>query len=221
MLDAYERYDYVTMYQTVQNFINVDLSNFYLDYGKDILYIEKENAPIRRSLQTVLYKILKELNLILAPVLVHTAEEIYEHTPYTDKESVHLEHYPEREETDEALIEKWSKFMSVRDDVYKALEEARNEKVIGKSLDAKVTLTEPTDLNLDDIRGSLAQFFIVSQVEVVDKLEDGKSFDNVTVKVEHADGERCNRCWNYSTAESLVNHDDDICPRCREVVDSL
>ena len=221
MLDAYERYDYVTMYQTVQNFINVDLSNFYLDYGKDILYIEKENAPIRRSLQTVLYKILKELNLILAPVLVHTAEEIYEHTPYTDKESVHLEHYPEREETDEALIEKWSKFMSVRDDVYKALEEARNEKVIGKSLDAKVTLTEPTDLNLDDIRGSLAQFFIVSKVEVVDKLEDGKSFDNVTVKVEHADGERCNRCWNYSTAESLVNHDDDICPRCREVVDSL
>ena len=221
MLDAYERYDYVTMYQTVQNFINVDLSNFYLDYGKDILYIEKENAPIRRSLQTVLYKILKELNLILAPVLVHTAEEIYEHTPYTDKESVHLEHYPEREETDEALIEKWSKFMSVRDDVYKALEEARNEKVIGKSLDAKVTLTEPADLNLDDIRGSLAQFFIVSQVEVVDKLEDGKSFDNVTVKVEHADGERCNRCWNYSTAESLVNHDDDICPRCREVVDSL
>ena len=221
MLDAYERYDYVTMYQTVQNFINVDISNFYLDYGKDILYIEKENAPIRRSLQTVLYKILKELNLILAPVLVHTAEEIYEHTPYTDKESVHLEHYPEREETDEALIEKWSKFMSVRDDVYKALEEARNEKVIGKSLDAKVTLTEPTDLNLDDIRGSLAQFFIVSQVEVVDKLEDGKSFDNVTVKVEHADGERCNRCWNYSTAESLVNHDDDICPRCREVVDSL
>ena len=221
MLDAYERYDYVTMYQTVQNFINVYLSNFYLDYGKDILYIEKENAPIRRSLQTVLYKILKELNLILAPVLVHTAEEIYEHTPYTDKESVHLEHYPEREETDEALIEKWSKFMSVRDDVYKALEEARNEKVIGKSLDAKVTLTEPTDLNLDDIRGSLAQFFIVSQVEVVDKLEDGKSFDNVTVKVEHADGERCNRCWNYSTAESLVNHDDDICPRCREVVDSL
>jgi isoleucyl-tRNA synthetase len=221
MLDAYERYDYVTMYQTVQNFINVDLSNFYLDYGKDILYIEKEDAPIRRSLQTVLYKILKELNLILAPVLVHTAEEIYEHTPYTDKESVHLEHYPEREETDEALIEKWSKFMSVRDDVYKALEEARNEKVIGKSLDAKVTLTEPADLNLDDIRGSLAQFFIVSQVEVVDKLEDGKSFDNVTVKVEHADGERCNRCWNYSTAESLVNHDDDICPRCREVVDSL
>lgn len=220
MLDAYERYDYVTMYQTVQNFINVDLSNFYLDYGKDILYIEKEDAPIRRSLQTVLYKILKELNLILAPVLVHTAEEIYEHTPHTDKESVHLEHYPEREETDGELIQKWQKFMMVRDDVYKALETARNEKVIGKSLDAKVTLTQPADFNLDDIRGNLEQFFIVSQVEVADEIADGIEYDVVTVKVEHADGERCERCWNYSTADALVNGEDDICPRCREVVDA-
>lgn len=220
MLDAYERYDYVTMYQTVQNFINVDLSNFYLDYGKDILYIERADAPIRRSLQTVLYKILKELNLILAPVLVHTAEEIYEHTPHTDKESVHLEHYPEREETDGELIQKWQKFMMVRDDVYKALETARNEKVIGKSLDAKVTLTQPADFNLDDIRGNLEQFFIVSQVEVADEIADGTEYDVVTVKVEHADGERCERCWNYSTADVLVNGEDDICPRCREVVDA-
>ncbi|CDZ99431.1 Isoleucine--tRNA ligase [Jeotgalicoccus saudimassiliensis] len=220
MLDAYDRYDYVTMYQTVQNFINVDLSNFYLDYGKDILYIEAEDAPIRRSLQTVLYKILKELNLVLAPVLVHTAEEIYEHTPHTEKESVHLEHFPEREETDAALIDKWQKFMMVRDDVYKALESARNEKTIGKSLDAKVTLTQPLDFNLDDIRGNLEQFFIVSQVEVADSVEGGTEYEVVTVKVEHADGERCDRCWNYSTADSIVNGEDDICPRCREVVDA-
>lgn len=221
MLDGYDKYDYVTMYQTVQNFINVDLSNFYLDYGKDILYIEKVDAPIRRSLQTVLYKILKELNLLLTPVLVHTTEEIYEHTPYTEKESVHLEHYPEREETDQALVEKWQKFMAVRDDVYKALEVARNEKVIGKSLDAKVTISQPENLDLDEIRGSLAQFFIVSQVEVVDTLEGGTSYDHVNVKVEHAEGERCNRCWNYSTADSIVSGEDDICPRCREVVDAL
>ncbi|CAD2078155.1 isoleucine--tRNA ligase [Jeotgalicoccus coquinae] len=220
MLDSYDRYDYVTMYQTVQNFINVDLSNFYLDYGKDILYIEDADAPIRRSLQTVLYKILKELNLVLAPVLVHTAEEIYEHTPHTEKESVHLELFPDREETDAALIGKWQKFMTVRDDVYKALEAARNEKIIGKSLDAKVTLTQPADFNLDDIRGNLEQFFIVSQVEVADAVEGGTEYDVVTVKVEHADGERCDRCWNYSTAETLVEGEDDICPRCREVVDA-
>lgn len=220
MLDAYDRYDYVTMYQTVQNFINVDLSNFYLDYGKDILYIEAEDAPIRRSLQTVLYKILKELNLVLAPVLVHTAEEIYEHTPHTEKESVHLELFPEREDTDAVLVEKWQKFMTVRDDVYKALEAARNEKTIGKSLDAKVTLTQPADFNLDDIRGNLEQFFIVSQVEVADTAEGGTEYDVVTVKVEHADGERCDRCWNYSTAETLVEGKDDICPRCRDVVDA-
>src|SRR5699024_4346968 len=71
MLDAYERYDYVTMYQTLQNFINVELSNFYLDYGKDILYIEAADSHIRRSMQTVIYKILTELNTLLAPVLVH------------------------------------------------------------------------------------------------------------------------------------------------------
>jgi len=110
--------------------------------------------------------------------------------------------------------------MMVRDDVYKALETARNEKVIGKSLDAKVTLTQPADFNLDDIRGNLEQFFIVSQVEVADEIADGIEYDVVTVKVEHADGERCERCWNYSTADALVNGEDDICPRCREVVDA-
>lgn len=110
--------------------------------------------------------------------------------------------------------------MAVRDDVYKALETARNEKVIGKSLDAKVTITQPADFNLADIKGSLEQFFIVSQVKVADTLADGTEYDVVTVKVEHADGERCNRCWNYSTADSIVSGHDDICPRCREVVDN-
>ena len=221
MLDAYERYDYVTMYQTVQNFINVDLSNFYLDYGKDILYIEKENAPIRRGLQTVLYKILKELNLILAPVLVHTAEEIYEHTPYTDKESVHLTYMPEKGEVDTELLKKWETAMNVRDDVYKALEVARSEKVIGKSLDAKVSLVLPegmTDLGVDT---KLNQLFIVSQAEIVDELTDGEIYGKTTIKVEHANGEKCNRCWNYVTDENLVSGKDDVCDRCRDVVDSL
>ncbi len=167
MRGCYDRYDYVSMYQSLQNFINVDLSNFYLDYGKDILYIENEDAHIRRSMQTVLYRILTELNRLLAPVLVHTAEEIHQHTPYVEKESIHLEYLPEEAEVDTALVEKWKHFMDVRDDVLKALEEARNEKVIGKSLEAKVHVT-----------------------------------------------------WNYSTAESIHGGDDDICPRCREVVDT-
>ncbi|GAA3718504.1 isoleucine--tRNA ligase [Salinicoccus jeotgali] len=221
MRDCYDRYDYVTMYQSLQNFINVDLSNFYLDYGKDILYIEKQDAHIRRSMQTVLYSILTGLNRLLAPVLVHTAEEIYQHTPYTEMESVHLEYLPEAKEVDTALTAKWKHFMDVRDDVLKALEEARNDKVIGKSLEAKVYVTQPDDMNYSDINGRLEQLFIVSQVEVVESLEDGRQYDNIKVKVVHAEGTRCERCWNYSTAPSIDGGEDDICPRCREVVDQL
>lgn len=221
MRDCYDRYDYVSMYQALQNYINVDLSNFYLDYGKDILYVERENAHIRRSMQTVLYKILTDLNRLLAPVLVHTSEEIHQFTPHVEKESVHLEYLPEAAEVDAELVRKWKHFMAVRDDVFKALEVARNEKVIGKSLEAKVYVTQPDGLDFDGINGKLEQLFIVSQVEVADKLPDGRVYDHVTVKVEHADGTRCERCWNYSTAESINEGDDDICPRCREVVDAL
>ena len=218
LLDAYERYDYVSMYQTLQNFINVELSNFYLDYGKDILYIEAEDSHIRRSMQTVLYKILTELNTLLAPVLVHTAEEIYEFTPHTSKESVHLELYPEKEDVDSALLDKWKYFMDVRDDVLKALEVARNEKVIGKSLEAKVQVTVPEDLNYEDLNSKLEQLFIVSQVEVVDTLDDAHKHKHIHVAVQHADGARCERCWNYSEDASIVDGTKDICPRCQEVL---
>lgn len=218
MLDAYERYDYVTMYQTLQNFINVELSNFYLDYGKDILYIESADSHIRRSMQTVIYKILTELNTLLAPVLVHTAEEIYEFTPHTEKESVHLELFPESEDVDTALLTKWNYFMDVRDDVLKALEVARNEKTIGKSLEAKVTVTQPEDLNYDDLNSALEQLFIVSQVDVVDSLDDAPKYKHIHVDVRHADGARCERCWNYSTDATIVDGDADICPRCQDVL---
>lgn len=218
LLDAYERYDYVSMYQTLQNFINVELSNFYLDYGKDILYIEAEDSHIRRSMQTVLYKILTELNTLLAPVLVHTAEEIYEFTPHTGKESVHLELYPEKEDVDNALLDKWKYFMDVRDDVLKALEVARNEKVIGKSLEAKVEVTVPETLKYEDLNSRLEQLFIVSQVEVVDTLDESTKQKHIHVAVQHADGTRCERCWNYSTDASIVEGTTDICPRCQEVL---
>ena len=216
--DNYDAYNYITIYQSLQNFINVDLSNFYLDYAKDILYIEKEDSRVRRSVQTVLFRILEDLTKILAPVLVHTAEDIYDHSPNRTAESIHLTHFSDKEEVDEAVLEKWAQIMAVRDDVYKALEVARNEKVIGKSLDAKVTLTLPEGLDKDSINSEFTQLFIVSQVEIVDELEDGTAYANSTVKVEHADGEKCARCWNYKTDENLVTGKDDICDRCRSVV---
>ncbi|HDJ1329537.1 TPA: isoleucine--tRNA ligase, partial [Staphylococcus aureus] len=139
-INNYENFDYLNIYQEVQNFINVELSNFYLDYGKDILYIEQRDSHIRRSMQTVLYQILVDMTKLLAPILVHTAEEVWSHTPHVKEESVHLADMPKVVEVDQALLDKWRTFMNLRDDVNRALETARNEKVIGKSLEAKVTI---------------------------------------------------------------------------------
>lgn len=139
-LDNYDNYDYLDIYQELQNFINVELSNFYLDYGKDILYIEEQNAHKRRSMQTVLYQIVVDMTKLLAPILAHTSEEVWSHIPHVEEESVHLTRMPERVAVDAEFMEKWNTFMKLRDDVNRALEVARNEKVIGKSLEAKVVI---------------------------------------------------------------------------------
>ncbi|WP_041495005.1 isoleucine--tRNA ligase, partial [Staphylococcus aureus] len=120
-INNYENFDYLNIYQEVQNFINVELSNFYLDYGKDILYIEQRDSHIRRSMQTVLYQILVDMTKLLAPILVHTAEEVWSHTPHVKEESVHLADMPKVVEVDQALLDKWRTFMNLRDDVNRAL----------------------------------------------------------------------------------------------------
>ncbi|MDT3946744.1 isoleucine--tRNA ligase, partial [Staphylococcus aureus] len=149
-INNYENFDYLNIYQEVQNFINVELSNFYLDYGKDILYIEQRDSHIRRSMQTVLYQILVDMTKLLAPILVHTAEEVWSHTPHVKEESVHLADMPKVVEVDQALLDKWRTFMNLRDDVNRALETARNEKVIGKSLEAKVTIASNDKFNASE-----------------------------------------------------------------------
>ncbi|ARJ51623.1 isoleucine--tRNA ligase [Staphylococcus lutrae] len=222
-LDHYEAFDYLDIYQEVQNFINVELSNFYLDYGKDILYIEQENAHQRRSMQTVLFEILVRMTKLLAPILPHTTDEVWSHIEQVDEESVHLTNMPERETVDQALLDKWSQFMGLRDDVNRALEAARNEKVIGKSLEAKVKIANsPSFDTLAFLEGftNLHQLFIVSQVELVDTLE-GNVYEYGTIAISHADGEKCARCWNYSDDLGRVGELDHLCPRCQEVVKTL
>ncbi|HDE6453291.1 TPA: isoleucine--tRNA ligase [Staphylococcus aureus] len=224
-INNYENFDYLNIYQEVQNFINVELSNFYLDYGKDILYIEQRDSHIRRSMQTVLYQILVDMTKLLAPILVHTAEEVWSHTPHVKEESVHLADMPKVVEVDQALLDKWRTFMNLRDDVNRALETARNEKVIGKSLEAKVTIASNDKFNASEFLTSfdaLHQLFIVSQVKVVDKLDDqATAYEHGDIVIEHADGEKCERCWNYSEDLSAVDELTHLCPRCQQVVKSL
>ncbi|EKH2199247.1 isoleucine--tRNA ligase [Staphylococcus pseudintermedius] len=222
-LDHYESFDYLNIYQEVQNFINVELSNFYLDYGKDILYIEEKNAHKRRSMQTVLFEILVNMTKLLAPIIPHTAEEVWSHIEQVDEESVHLTNMPTKEEVDQALLDKWNTFMALRDDVNRALEAARNEKVIGKSLEAKVKIGNSSSFDtLAFLEGfnDLHQLFIVSQVELVEDTK-GEAYQHGTIEIAKADGEKCARCWNYSESLGSVGELDDLCPRCQEVVKTL
>ncbi|EKF8404127.1 isoleucine--tRNA ligase [Staphylococcus pseudintermedius] len=222
-LDHYESFDYLNIYQEVQNFINVELSNFYLDYGKDILYIEEKNAHKRRSMQTVLFEILVNMTKLLAPIIPHTAEEVWSHIEQVDEESVHLTNMPAKEEVDQALLDKWNTFMALRDDVNRALEAARNEKVIGKSLEAKVKIgNSPSFDTLAFLEGfnDLHQLFIVSQVELVEDTK-GEAYQHGTIEIAKADGEKCARCWNYRESLGSVGELDDLCPRCQEVVKTL
>ncbi|PCF42081.1 isoleucine--tRNA ligase [Staphylococcus delphini] len=222
-LDHYESFDYLNIYQEVQNFINVELSNFYLDYGKDILYIEEKNAHKRRSMQTVLFEILVNMTQLLAPIIPHTAEEVWSHIEQVDEESVHLTNMPAKEDVDQPLLDKWNTFMALRDDVNRALEAARNEKVIGKSLEAKVKIgNSPSFDTLAFLEGfnDLHQLFIVSQVELVEEAQ-GEVYQHGIIEIAKADGEKCARCWNYSESLGSVGELDDLCPRCQEVVKTL
>ncbi|MEC5300387.1 MULTISPECIES: isoleucine--tRNA ligase [Staphylococcus] len=223
-LDHYDNYDYLDIFQEVQNFINVELSNFYLDYGKDILYIEERDSHKRRSMQTVLYQIVVDMTKLLAPILVHTSEEVWSHIPHVEEESVHLTNMPERVEVNREFVDRWNTFMKLRDDVNRALEVARNEKVIGKSLEAKVVIGSNDNFDATSFLqqfADLQQLFITSQAEVVDQVENGIPYQYGDIRIEHAHGEKCERCWNYSESLGSVGELNNLCPRCQEVVKTL
>lgn len=212
----YEKYEYQNVYKTTNNFITFKLSNFYLDFTKDILYIEKEDSLVRRSVQTVLYNILKDLVVLLAPILPYTSEEVYRFIPGEKLESVHLNDMPEAP-TYEFDSKLWELFFDVKDDVFKALEEARNEKVIGSSLEAEVKLNlgEKYKPVQEQLEKYLHQLLIVSKVEFIND-ETLPKASTIKVEVLKSNGHKCNRCWNY-----VDELDGDICHRCSEILKEI
>ena len=223
---SYEKYEFATIYHAVNNFCTLDLSSFYLDFAKDVLYIEAKDNLERRSIQTVLHESLLSLVKLVAPILPHTADEVWDYIGSVTEESVQLTDLPEYKELPNAIAleEKWTSFMNLRDDVLKALEEARNEKIIGKSLAAKVTLyvNDSTKTLLDSIQENLMQLFIVSGFEVAgaykEAPESAIKLEHAAIVITKAEGETCERCW-VVTPE--VGKDADLptlCPRCASVV---
>ena len=216
---AYNDYNYDEVYKLINNYI-ANLSNFYLDFTKDILYIEKADSLERRSVQTVLYETLYALIRLMAPILPYTSEEVYKLMPGVKEDSVHLEHMPEVVTYKNAgeIKEMWNLFFLIKNDVYKALENARNDKVIGKSLEAKVRLNllDEDRETLTPILSDLKQLFIVSDVVIT--TDDLPKYEYAGVEVSKFNGERCERCWNYFDELDLT---DNVCPRCVEVLKSM
>ncbi|MFC3040259.1 isoleucine--tRNA ligase [Virgibacillus xinjiangensis] len=220
--ESYDRFEYSPIFHQIHNFCTVDLSSFYLDFAKDVLYIEAKNNKRRRSIQTGYYEILTTLVKLLAPIIPHTTDEVWEYIPGVEAESVQLTDIPEPRDIAgyEQIEDKWDHFMNVRDDVLKALEEARNEKIIGKSLEAKVTLA-PKDAHTKQVLQEmehLHQFLIVSEADISNQTASGNDYKYVEVSVEKHPGEKCSRCW---VASETVGHDHDhpeLCSRCAEVV---
>jgi len=224
--NAYENYEFAGIYHAVNNFCTLDLSAFYLDFAKDVLYIEAADHPERRAIQTVLYESLLTLTKMVSPILSHTADEVWKFIPAVQEESVQLTDLPEYQELQGAkeLEEKWNAFLSVRDDVLKALEEARNEKVIGKSLTAKITLyvNEKTRALLDSIEENMKQLFIVSGFEVAGSYEQAPDnavkLETAAIVITKAEGETCERCWIVTPEVGQNPEHKTLCPRCAEVI---
>ncbi len=217
VLAGYEAYDFQAAYNALYNFCTVTLSARYFDIIKDRLYIFAPRSVERRSAQTALYTIVDTLSRLLAPILVFTADEAWENLPAQSLASVHLAEFPAASAADNGeLMANWERIFAIRDDVMKALEEARNEKRIGSPLEAKVVVTADagTTRFLLDYYDQLRYIFIVSQVEV----HEGDKFG---VVIERADGEKCERCWNYSTRVGEFTKYPTVCERCADALTEI
>ena len=217
--EGYNSFDFHIAFHAIHNFCVIDMSNFYLDIIKDRLYCEKENSELRRAAQTTMYRILSAVARLAAPIISFTAEEIWQFMPHSaddDKQSIFLNQMPEKSglELSDAFVEKWSFIYSTREAVNKVLEEARNAKTIGKSLEANIII-KSCEADYDkyvQLSEQLAEILIVSGVSVE------KSEGETAYEVVKAEGEKCERCWCYSKSVGNDSEHPTLCARCAAAV---
>ncbi|MCZ2492409.1 isoleucine--tRNA ligase [Dellaglioa carnosa] len=225
VLDNYAEYDFLAIYKKVITFISNDLSAFYLDIAKDIVYIEAEDSFERRSMQTVLYQIVTTMAKLLTPILPHTTEEVWDYLKEPE-EYIQLSEMPEVAHFDGEIkiVENWQAFMKMRSHVLKALEDARDAKLIGKSFEAKVSLyvNDSDKALLDALNTDVRQQLIVSDLEILsveNAPEDATKFDDLAVKVEVASGDVCQRCRMIKTDVGENPELPTLCHRCATIVE--
>ncbi|MCB4942644.1 isoleucine--tRNA ligase [Streptococcus mutans] len=223
---AYSHYDFMTIYKAVVNFVTVDLSAFYLDFAKDVVYIEAADDLARRQMQTVFYEILVNITKLLTPILPHTSEEIWSYLEHEEEAFVQLAEMPEAQEfaNQDEILDTWSAFMSLRDQAQKALEEARNAKIIGKSLEAHLTVyvSEEVKTLLTALDSNIAQLLIVSQLTVTQEQapKNALVFEDVAFSVEHARGHVCDRCRRIDETVKERPYHVTICNHCVAIVEN-
>lgn len=227
LMDAYHKsmdaYNFSEANKEILNYFTNTLSAFYMDFTKDILYIEKADSTRRRQVQTVLYHHAKTMMKLISPILVFTAEELHDHfhCDANQEESVFLEAKPEKFEIEnaDALKEQFDLFMNLRTDVMKSLENLRAEKVINSNMEGKLTITLKDEYkSLAALEDSMKQLFIVAKVTLDDNAEGKDEYETCFIKAEKFHGVQCPRCWNWFEEDELV---DGLCPRCHEVVETL
>jgi isoleucyl-tRNA synthetase len=236
MRRAYERYEFQTVFHTVNTLLTVDISAFYVDISKDRLYTLAPRAPARRSAQTACYRMADGLARLLAPILPVTADEVWRLLPGARDESVHLAEFPEDLEglADPELLERWQRLLKLRDLVNDEIERLRKQKRVGTSLEAKVRLRATGNVAslLQRYRNDLPMLFITSQVE----LETSNTVETLTassgrvytepggaalIEVERADGVKCQRCWRYVPEVATTPSQQGLCERCVDALAAL
>lgn len=221
----FDNYEFLDIYKQLMNFITTELSAFYMNVAKDVVYIDGENSQTRRSMQTVFYQVLVSMTKLLTPILPHTTEEIWQYLKEPE-EFVQLAEMPEVKHYDgeKELLQTWKAFMTIRTHALKSLEEARNEKLIGKSLEARLDLylSDENQKVLAGLNGDTRQLLEVSDLHVhaLDETPaDAENYnDGVAIRVAAAEGEVCQRCRMTTTDVGSDSAYPQLCARCAEIV---
>ena len=213
---AYDEFRFADVVTTLTTLMTNELSSYYLDYTKDILYCDQKDSRDRREVQTVLYVAASMLTRLWAPILAHTTEEINNLMKF-DEESIHLTRFEKSglSVEDPTLKEDMAKALAMRKDVLKALEEAKQAGQLKKSNEAalRINISEEDQKQIKSVIDNLAQWLMVSRVEFTQ--DELKAYEACQVAVEKAVGHVCPRCWNYTESE----HEDGLCDRCAAVLE--
>ena len=221
-INFFNKYDFASAMSEIMTFMSADLSSFYLDIAKDVLYCDGKDSIRRKTMQSVLFEIGDTLLRVLNPVLPFTMDELNKNLPGERKDNVQYLDYPTKKDVDDKVLEEYEVFKSLRTDVLKALEDARANKVIGSAQEAFVAVyfkdnNSPEAKLFNELEAKhAASLFVVSEIRAVENA--GNDYESAKIEVKHHTGHFCERCWNYEDDAEVQEDGTYLCKRCAKVV---